>query len=257
MFRRQYLVIAGLIFLTAIFYLPFFQPMTDDIRQAIGASVRPFYRLGVKLVEYKTIIMTIGDIIQENSQLKDDNIKLQTKLNALTEVAHENDLLRQQLAIDTPPDHRLIAAPVVGFDPVNLNQSILINQGTNQGIKTGAPVLLNGYLIGIVSRADSKSATVQLLTSHRTRLSVKLQQSRAPGLLKGGLRGVIVEDIPIDQPVSVGETVVTAGQLPILRPGLPIGEVSQILSGHSDIFQTALIKTPLASRSLDVVFIEL
>lgn len=238
-----------------VMYLPPAQPIQSWFRFKIGQISRPVYQAIGHAQEYFSIIATLAKIIQENQRLQFENTQLLAQIGNLKEVEQENNLLKKQLSLPVKPSTKFVAASVVGLSPQGDLQSIVIDRGSQDGVIKNASVIVEGFLVGVVAAADTKTSFVQLITSHRLRLATRLQDTRTIGLLRGGIRGITVEDIPIDTEVKVGELVVTVGQPPGVLPGLPIGQVEQILSGKSDIYQTVLILSPINLRSLDKVLI--
>lgn len=256
MFRHIRNILVIIVIFGLFLWLPIFSSLRSQIRILVVKGMRPLSALSRTIYDYYSIVATLQDVLAENQRLKDDSTKLLSQVSKLDEITYENNLLRHQLSLPQEETTSLITAAVVGYDPFGSMQSVLVNKGKNGGVSIGAGVVSNGFLVGQVTGVDEKTAIVQLISSHRIRLAVRLQESRAPGLLHGGIQGVVVEDIPIDISVKLGEMVVTAGQVPGIRPGTPIGTVDQILSSKSDIYQTMLVKIPIALRSLDIVFIE-
>jgi rod shape-determining protein MreC len=248
------LLIIFVILIWALIWLPPLKSLKSTIQASVLSTALPFRVIGSKTYEYYSIAITLKDILSENERSKLEIDDLRSQITSLQEVAHENTVLREQLALAPNESPKPIVASVIGVNPSDF-YSILINKGIKDGVSKGKPVLSNGFLIGVVQEVDDRSAAIELITSHRTRLAVKLQGSRVLGLLHGGIRGITVEDIPIDVQITNGEMVVTAGQSNI-RPGIPIGSIDQVLSSKSDIYQQLLIKSPIAFRSLDTVFVD-
>lgn len=255
MFHRWRSILVLITILMVVIYLPVAQPIQVWLRFKVRQISRPIYRVVNQAKEYFSIIVTLSHVIQDNHRLQVENTQLLVQIGNLKEVEQENNLLKKQLALPVESSTKFITASVVGLSPHGDLQSILIDKGTQDGVIKNATVIVEGFLVGVVSATDAKTSLVQLTTSHRLRLATRLQDSRTIGLLRGGIRGIIVEDIPVDTEVKIGELVVTVGRPPGILPGIPIGQVEQILSGKSDIYQTVLIKSPINLRTLDKVLV--
>jgi rod shape-determining protein MreC len=77
--------------------------------------------------------------------------------------------------LESPGDYDRVVASVIGQSPSNLDQIIEINKGTNDGIRTGMPVVNPaGGLIGRVTRTSSDRAKVLLVTDTNYAVLVKI-----------------------------------------------------------------------------------
>ena len=130
-----------------------------------------------------------------------------------------------------------------------------INKGSDDGVKDGQPVISHGYLIGVTSQTTSNNSEVFLITNTRSLVPIILQDSRGTGLLKGGLEGLIAREIPVDSEIKIGESVLTSGLGGDLPAGIPVGQVTDIISKESEIFQQVTVDSPVNIGKLEVVFI--
>lgn len=227
----------------------------SPLQEGLSLISQPFSKVRQKILEYSEVVKALDSILADQAKLIDENTDLRSQLTKMREIEHQNQLLKEQLSLSPSVDRPATAASVVGFDPTGFFQSIIINKGRRHGLVKGLPVTVKGFLIGVTDRIDEPIATAWLLNHHQIRLPVRLQDSRALGLLRGGLPGITVEDIPIDTEIKVGEPITTAGYGERIPAGLPVGYVDKILSSHSDIYQSVLIKTPIQFRLLETVFI--
>ena len=120
------------------------------------------------------------------------------------------------------PFSNLIPAEVIGRDPDQLYDTIVVNAGTRAGIQTEQPVVTAAGLVGHVIHADENASTVQLIM--RSRVSAVVQQGRAHGVVSwvpGGrfqLRYVDARSI-----IEPGDRVVTSGLGVVIPRALPSG----------------------------------
>lgn len=146
-----------------------------------------------------------------------------------------------------------IAASVIHRSPNLFLETITIDRGSADGVKTGAPILVHGTLAGVVEELEAHRALVRLITSAGSVIPVRLQDSRAQGLLRGGLGGVVVGDLPADTVIREREAVVTSGLGETLPAGVSVGSAGQRLSDESEILQRVTLTSPVQFGSLDVV----
>lgn len=208
-----------------------------------------------KIVNNVHLIQSIPVLFEENTRLATVNVELQAKIISQAELEHENRVLRQELQfLDQLPDQSLLAAQVISRTSSVVGQTLIINKGSQDGFNPGMAIVAHGYLVGRVASATPNTSVVELIMSHRSLIPVVLQQSRTVGLLRGGVEGLILEDIPRDVVVSRDEPVVTAAIGEVIKSGIPVGKIVSVGSSQSDVFQSARIESPINFRQLEIVF---
>jgi len=246
----------AVIILLILSQLSFFAPVRDLTRRTIGAPARLFDGLTTKLTTTARVIFAISDLSRENATLQVQNSQLEAQLAKLNSVQGENDTLRQDLNFkNSRNDLKLVPADVLTFSPTGLYQSFTINRGTSDGIQANQAVVSNGFLIGKIHSVTTNTAEVWLITNRNLITPVVLTGSQTVGLLSGGIRGLVVENIPLDTKVAVGESVVTSSLEGIYPSGIAVGKVEQVISAKEDIFLTLRISTPVKLGDLTVVFV--
>lgn len=200
-------------------------------------------------------IKAIPRLAKENGKLESQVHEFQSLVITNQELKHENELLRKELSLNTAKDaNTKIVAQVISRSASVSIQSITVDKGSSEGFVVGMPVMAQGYLIGRVEEVLSHSSKVKLITSADSLLPVVLQNSRSVGLLKGGAEGLVVDEIPRDVTIDSGEAIVTSNIGDVVKSGVPIGTVSIVLSGKSDVFQSARVVSPIDLSRLEVVF---
>lgn len=201
-------------------------------------------------------IKNIKNLTAANQNLRDENTDLKAQLDVLNELKHENDILREELGfIKNQGDKKLIPAQIVGRSSTGFLQTLKLNKGRVDGVKNNQPVISHGYLIGTISQSGENFSEVFLITNSNSLIPVVLQQSRGTGLLKGGLGGLIVDEIPLDSSIVAGEEVLTSGLGGDLPSAIPVGKVEKITSRESEIFQEVSIISPINFNRLEVIFV--
>lgn len=234
----------------------FFNPIRDWSRRVIASPAMLLDNLTLRISSSARVLFAVSDLAKENTALRLKNSQLEAELAKLNSVQGENDTLRQDLSFKkTRTDLKLTPAEVLSFSPTGQYQSLTINQGSRDGLKENQAVVSNGFLIGKIHQVATSSAEVWLITNRNLITPVVLTGSQTVGLLSGGVRGLVVENIPLDTKVSVGESVVTSSLEGIYPSGIAIGKVEEIISTPEDIFLTLRISTPADFGNLTVLFV--
>ena len=149
-----------------------------------------------------------------------------------------------------------VEARVVGFPPENESRAVTIDEGSRAGVRLDAGVVASDGVVGRVVAVTPFSSTVLLATDYTSRIPAVVQRGRWWGIARGNVGSVIVEYIPQDAPLRVGDVVVT-GEGRSFHSGVPIGTVTAIERGDATLYQTAVLKTSADLGALDrVVVIE-
>jgi rod shape-determining protein MreC len=206
----------------------------------------------------------VGDI----AVLRNRNRELEQLVAGLTienlrlqEVEAENERLRQLLEFsDANPmyDYKggQVIGRVVGSEPGNVVQSILIDLGKKDGIEPGMAVVTERGLVGRIDDVYSSMARVLLITDSNSSVNSMLQNTRMRGIVHGraGLPALL-DYLPPDEPVLVGDIVITSGEGGVLPAGIPIGQVLEVEQNDVEMFQRAVVRTTVDFNSLETVLV--
>jgi rod shape-determining protein MreC len=118
------------------------------------------------------------------------------------------------------------------------------------------PVLTERGLVGRVEEVFATSCRIRLITDPDLAVNVRLNNSRAEGLLVPQLSGELWVDL-IDQDASVapGELVLTSGLGSLFPPEIPIGEVISVRRRAFEIFQQAVIQPSVDFDNIEIVLV--
>lgn len=191
----------------------------------------------------------------ENQALRDENAELRNLVMLLQEARLENENLRRELAFKSAvPNYHLLSAEVIGHDPNNLLQYLIIDRGADDGLEAGMPVLTADGLVGRISRVSHNSATVMLISDPSSSVSALLQQSRATGLVQGYPgQELVMRYIPQGEGVQVGDVVLTSGLGGNFPKRLVIGQVASVKRSDVEMFQEARVAPAVRLRDLEMV----
>jgi rod shape-determining protein MreC len=220
-------------------------PLTSSIYQSTSVS-------------FKTIktLNEIRSLAKDNAKLKKDNNILKSQVANLKESQVRYNILEKEYSLNGSKEgEKYQTAQVIGRSPSAQRDILTLNKGSKQGIKKNQPVLSDGFLIGKISEVRLNSSQAELITNSRFIIPVVLQNSRQTGLLRGGLKGIIVEQLPNDLDLTDNEMVITSGLADQIPGGIPVGTASRTISQPSDIFKTISLVTPVDFSSLEIVFV--
>ncbi|MDG2990401.1 rod shape-determining protein MreC [Candidatus Synechococcus calcipolaris G9] len=188
------------------------------IKETNGAGIRELYRL-----------LTVP--VQSNIQSEEQLIQARTWQleQQLNEVRSENERLRQLLNVPAIAHQNALLAPVIGRSAAQWWQSILLGQGSRQGVGIGDVVMADGGLVGRITSITPNTSRVLLLTDPSSRVGVMVSRTRQMGILRGQLGNeVIIEFLEKDPQVQPKDTILTSALSSLFPAGIPVGEVQSV-----------------------------
>lgn len=252
--RSTYYIALALLILIAQFSI--FSTVRDRARRLVSGPVELLNHSGSQLHTAIVLLGSINNLSKENAGLKANNAELQATVAKLQAVQNENQQLRKDLSFSqSQPTLKMLPAEIINYSPVGSYQAITIDKGRQDGLAENQVVISNGYVIGKIKNISNSTAEVWLLANRNLLTPVLLTGSQTTGILQGDISGLVINNIPIDAKVQVGESVVTSALDNLYPAGIAVGQVEQIISKKEDIFQSVRIGTPININSLTNVFV--
>jgi rod shape-determining protein MreC len=196
----------------------------------------------------------------ENEQLRQQVVQNRF---AVAENARLKGLLDYREGPSFPRDFDGLAAAVIARPAGAFADAVVVSVGADDGVEKDAPVVTAEGLVGLVTRVGSKSSRVTLLTDQQSAVSALDVGTGAVGIVRHG-RGVgttlILDRVPKEKRVRVGDTVVTAGwrtgRLESLYPkGIQIGRVTSVGQADTDLYKQVQVEPFADFASLDSVVV--
>jgi rod shape-determining protein MreC len=190
-------------------------------------------------------------------ELEAEVATLQQEVIGLREQSTETEILSALLNYARgQPESRYQAANVIGRDPSPFLRSILIDQGSDSGISRGMPVVTDLGLVGRVEEVFPTAARIQLVTDPESAVNVRLQNSRADGVLSARVNGELFVDL-IDQDAEIveQELVLSSGLGGGFPPDIPIGQIISIRKRDYELFQQAVVQSAVDFDNLEIVLV--
>lgn len=187
---------------------------------------------------------------EENDKLKTKVAELEGQLIQTEEISQENTRLRELLSYVQTYDRKAVAASVVANDPRAEFKSIIIDKGSNDGIKPLMPVVGPKGVVGRIGEVYGGSSRVLLITDPNSAIDVLVQRSRARGLLVGFAKRTKlrpshyltrIEYLRRISDIKDGDTIITSGFDGVFPPGLPVGTAEELEKSRYGVFLDASV----------------
>jgi len=173
--------------------------------------------------------LLIVNTSKENNVLKKQISRLESDLTTMEEIRKENLRLKRLLSYSDEMSHQRVMAQVVGWDSANEFKVIRLNKGKNQGIKMMAPVITDHGLVGYVYRVTDNYADVLTILDQNNRVDVMIERTRTHGIVEGVFNfKCALKYIMRNEPVEVGDKLITAGVGGIYPKGIKVGMITDI-----------------------------
>jgi rod shape-determining protein MreC len=138
------------------------------------------------------------------------------------------------------------------------NNMITIERGENQGVKKDMGVLSPTGVVGTVISTSANYAVVMSMLNRQSRISSKLKKTGETGIVQwDGISPayVIMNNIPKNVPVAVGDSVVTSHYSFLFPPDILVGTVAEIIENKSSNFYSLKLKTATNFYSVEYVMV--
>lgn len=245
-----------IVVLLAILASPLKKAISRFIVNETGGVTKSFSVAGRKVKNTFSVVFEISKLRKQNEELSQKILSFEIDRSKISELEYENGLLKKELGyMEDNKEYSLVPARIVGREPTNFLDYILVDKGAKDGVAKNAAVLSGGALVGQVNEVYENQSKVTLITSKDSIILAMLQNSRSKGILRGGISGLVLEDITREADYQPGDYIVTSGLDGQLKEGILIGKAGNLQSSSSELFKNISVE-PIADLSkLELVFI--
>ena len=246
--------------------------MVGLIALALGGYLTPLSRLVIapfvsaqtwlstRFVTLQNIFNSSQDLArlrQRNLELEAEVSKLQSEIIDLKQQIAETRVLSALVEFArVHPENRYLAAAVIGRDPSPFVKYVIINRGSDGGLRSGMPVVTSQGLAGRIAAVTAGAARVELISDPASSVNVRLEPSGAQAVLLGSLTGELSLDlIPQTASVNVGDLVLTSGLGGNFPDNILIGQITSVSRRETDLFQQASVQPVVDFSKLEIVLL--
>jgi rod shape-determining protein MreC len=148
----------------------------------------------------------------------------------------------------------MIAAQVIGASSDTSSNTLFVNRGQHDRVRTNMPVITPEGIVGKIVEVFPATAQVLLISDRDSGVGALLEDSRTHGVVKGsGDPEPRLDYVVNDEKVHTGEVILTSGEDRIFPKGLLIGSVSSANPGNP--FQAIRVRTAARLDRLEDVLI--
>jgi rod shape-determining protein MreC len=234
------------------------------LRPILGVVMDPFISTQrwlsdrfMAVYDFFTLPRDVSVLLARNAQLEGEVSSLQTQVIQLQEQLQEADVLYSLLDFARArPQDQYIAAAVIGRDPSPFLHYVIIDRGTDDGLRHGMPVVTEQGLVGRIDAVTAGAARVQLVTDPGSVVNVRLQNQNAEGQISGSVTGeVILGMVAQNVSLSAGEILLTSGLGGNFPTDVLVGQVLEITRSDNQLFQSASVQPVVDFNAIRAVLV--
>lgn len=196
---------------------------------------------------------------QENESLKEENSELEQSLRELEIIKAENETLKEYLNLkEKYADYTTIPADVINRDISNYSSTIIINVGSDDGVKEDMTVIADSGLVGHVISVTNDTAKVQTIVDTATAVTSTISTTDDTIIVQGTLDDkttLRATFIPTDAVVLEGDNVETSGIGGIYPKGIHIGTIKEVVNTSNITDRYAIVETAVDFTKLNTVLV--
>lgn len=241
-----------------------FFALSGYMAKAIDKILAPVVRVQSTLMERLNFMINLFSISQDqvelvakNQELTDQVKELQSEIDRLQQNLNEAAILYALLGFArSSPDEQYIPAKVIGKDPSPFLKYILIDQGSDHGIRAGMPVVTNKGLVGRIDAVTASAARIRLITDSTSMINAVVVDVDAECVVQGSITGdITIEMVSQDVKLEPGQVIQTSGLGGDFPADFIIGQVLNVNQINNEIFQSASILPAEDFNSLQAVLV--
>ena len=238
-FRPKHLFILLLVIcILLIVFSTLSSKVNNSVRSVVNTVLMPMQKglntVGTAVSDKVSDMSSMRDVQKENEDLKEElaflrqeNAKYQLQT---AELEKYQKLLNMK---DQYPNYPSIGAHVIGENSSNWDKTVLIDRGSNDGIKVNMNVIAQGGLVGVVKSVTANSSTVRLIIDQDCQVGAMSLLSEETCMVRGDLelfdQGLLIaEKMDKDAKIYEDYKIVTSNKSSLYLPGLLIGYVRNI-----------------------------
>ena len=211
-----------------------FTDSSKQIRSLISTAVAPIqYVADLPQQAFESFTQYASSkqfLLDENQRMRQIQLLQNEKLQRLTMLTNENNKLRKLLGTDIRVDSKKEIAEIMAVASNPYSHNVVINKGSSDRVYQGQPVLDDLGVVGQVISVGNNTARVILLTDQTHAVPIRNLRNDIKGVLSGtgNINRMILNDIPHDTDIKVGDTLITSGLGGVFPDGYPVAKVVDV-----------------------------
>jgi rod shape-determining protein MreC len=197
-------------------------------------------------------------ILAENAQLREERLRIRTRLEKLGALEAENRRLRKLLGSSERVTERVLVAELISVDMDPFSRRIVLNKGAQDGVSPGQALIGTNGVMGQIIHVGPFTSNALLITDPSHALPVQIHRNglRSVALGTGPLNLLKLSYIPNNADVRVDDHIVTSGLGSRFLSGYPVGKVVEIRRDQGQPFAEVYVEpSAMLERTREVLLV--
>lgn len=232
----EYRLVAFLALAMSLLYMDSRYEYLDRVRYSVAYLTTPVYWLADIPTRMSfwidDVFVSQRDLLEENTQLRQQLLFAQRELQLLAGLASENSRLRELQEASQAVQGRVMTAEIINVSNDPGSRRVLINRGAQNGVIEGQAMLDAHGLMGQVEEVLPFTSWVLLITDSRHGTPVQVNRNGERTIARGSrgdAPGLELEFVPDTADISVGDLLVSSGLGQRFPKDYPVAEVTSII----------------------------
>jgi rod shape-determining protein MreC len=203
-----------------------------------------------------SVIPNFFELKRENDLLRQLNVTLSDEVSRLRASRLENMRLRSMLDLKERSQFKFVASDVIGTSTHLLRNTITLDVGRANGIRSDMPIISESGLVGKIIVVSDHYAIGQPMYNKDFRASAKVLRSGVDGIIlwTGGAT-VQLKNVAKKQDVREGDIIVTSEYSNLYPKNLKIGTVTRVAEKPGSLMKEIEVMPTVDFGSLEQVFV--
>ena len=258
-FRWQKIAVSTVVL---VLYIVFLNIFNQQIKNTFYAATQPFSKIlwdfGRTSSGFFQSIFNYNGLVQENSNLKEENQNLLSQIALLQETIKADQSIKEVAQNTQGNNFKMTLAETIGLD----GDFILLNKGADDGILENMPVISSQKaLFGKVYKVYKNYSQVMLISNKNSVIDVKIQKNETSepaiyGAIKGsGNLSLYLDLVSSDAQIMEQDVLITSGLEGTFPKDLLVGKIVESSKNDQKPFQTAKVLPFFDVKNIENLFI--
>ena len=201
----------------------------------------------------------VNELKTENESLKQAKSELEQKLREYEIIKNENEQLKQELNLaEKYGQYTTVPGTIISRDISNYSKTLVINIGSDNGVKEKMTVIADEGLVGYVVSTTNKTSKIQTIVDSASATSCLASTTRDTMICKGTIENKSIlsaSNIETNARIIQGDSVETSGLGGIYIKGIHVGKIKKVNEGSNKTDSYATIETAVDFERLETVLV--
>ena len=239
--------------------------VVSSIRGFTQSALAPLQSFGSTLIspigQFFSDLLNLNNTRERIDELEKENQELKAQVIFNKDIEGELKQLKGVLDLAGKARFKTVSARVISKGgTATISESIVIDQGSNAGIRRDMTVIAASGLVGVVKSTTANASVVMLMSDPAFRVGVRVAGSQFMGILSGeGQNRFSLQMLSAAADISVGDVLLSrgsSGDAPFV-PGVPVGKIVFVENTSGQLTKQARVESFVNLNSIGVVSVVL